>query len=134
MAEETDFALSVCNHGGLMFFEPLSNVSYIPPSPDHLLESDLPIINLRWCSDWTRKSVRHMIKKYNLDPYSPAPLHWLRFVYNHRHYCSTGSKKMHSKYILFGNYAASISKREKIDRLFENLSPWPISGPVRTPD
>jgi GT2 family glycosyltransferase len=134
MAEETDFALSVSNHGGLMFFEPLSNVSYIPPSPDHLLESDLPFFNLRWCSDWTRKSVRHMIKKYNLDPYSPAPLHWLRFVYDHRHYCSTGSKKMPSQYILFGDYAASLSKREKIDRLFENLSPWPISGPVGTPD
>jgi len=129
MAEETDFSIAVSSSGGSMFFEPASRVSYIPPSPEQLLPSDRPFFQLRWSNDWVRKSVEHMVAKHNLDPTSPASRHWLRFVFQHRHVCATGSRTMPALNILFGDYGATLSKREKLDQLFRQLSPQPVRDP-----
>lgn len=126
MAEETDFSISVSSSGGSMFFEPASKVSYIPPSPEQLCPSDLPFFQLRWSSDWVRKSVEHMVAKHNLDPSSPVAKHWPRFVFQHRYSCSTGSKTMPALNILFGDYGTTLDMREKFDHLRCQVSPDPV--------
>ena len=122
MAEETDFSIAVAQSGGSMVFEPASRVSYIPPSPDNLLPSDKPFFELRWSSDWVRRSVDHMVAKHNLDPVSPVAKHWLRFVFQHRHACATGSRTMPAMDILFGDFGSTLGKREKYDQLLRRLS------------
>ncbi len=122
MAEETDFSISLARSGGRMFFEPRSQVSYIPPTPETLQPSDLPYFRLRWSNNWARASVDHMARKHALSPCSPVLTHWLRFVYQHRQFCATGSRRLPARQILFGAYAATLSRREKLDRLLEHLS------------
>ncbi len=126
MAEETDFSISVSSSGGSMFFEPASKVSYIPPSPERLLPSDMPFFSLRWSTDWVRRSVEYMVDKHNLDPTSPVVKHWPRFVFQHRYSCSTGSKKMPALNLLFGDYSTTLDMREKFDHLRRQLSPDPV--------
>ncbi len=128
MAEETDFSITVSSTGGSMFFEPASRVSYIPPSPEQLLPSDLAFFQLRWSSDWVRKSVEHMAAKHNLDPSSPVVTHWPRFVFQHRHACVTGSRTMPPLNILFGDYGTTLNKREKFEQLLRQLSPDPVDN------
>ncbi len=128
MAEETDFSIAVAHSGGSMVFEPASRVSYIPPSPANLLPSDRPFFELRWSSDWVRRSVDHMVAKHNLDPLSPVAKHWLRFVFQHRHACATGSRTMPAMDILFGDFGSTLGKREKCDQLLRRLSPGPQPG------
>ncbi len=126
MAEETDFSIAVASSGGSMFFEPASQVSYIPPSPDQLLPSDLPYFQRRWSSDWARRSVAHMAEKHQLDATAPVCRHWLRFVFQHRHVCATGSRTMPALSILFGDYGTTLNRREKLDQVLRQLSPAPV--------
>jgi hypothetical protein len=128
MAEETDFSIAVAESGGSMMFEPACRVSYIPPSPANLLPSDRPFFELRWSSDWVRRSVDHMVAKHNLDPVSPVAKHWLRFVFQHRHACATGSRTMPTLDILFGDFGSTLGKREKYDQLLRRLSPGSGGG------
>jgi GT2 family glycosyltransferase len=75
--EHIDLCLTVRQAGGVVWFEPNSIVTYVPPPPFEW--SDIPFYLLRWSDSWAESSLRHLQKKWNLDA-SPELLmnNWLR--------------------------------------------------------
>ena len=78
-AEHIDLCLAVRQRGGIIYVEPLSRVSYLPPPP--LDKEDRPYFRLRWSEAWTLRSMTRLRQKWRLsadDPYFEDHLRWLR--------------------------------------------------------
>ncbi|WP_201789120.1 glycosyltransferase family 2 protein [Scytonema hofmannii] len=91
MGEESDFCMTVTNAGKLIYFEPDSVISYVPPPP--LAWSDLPFYFVRWSKAWCQQSVKHFQEKWNLTDDSPTLKHYEEFVDRHRYIAYTTSRK-----------------------------------------
>ncbi len=74
--EHEDFCLRVHAHGGEVWFEPDSVVTYLPPARrpqmaqvagPPLRSSDLPFFALRWSEHWNERSTEHFRRKYGLE-------------------------------------------------------------------
>ena len=63
--EHLDLCMRIHEAGGAVCLEPRSVVTYKAPPP--LAAADIPFFMLRWSEDWTRRSLRHFIAKYDLD-------------------------------------------------------------------
>ncbi|MGF1478322.1 MAG: glycosyltransferase family 2 protein [Cyanophyceae cyanobacterium] len=62
--EHLDFCMSVRETGGSVYFEPASITTYVPGPPLKL--TDLHFYMLRWSDEWTRASLKHLQKKWDL--------------------------------------------------------------------
>jgi GT2 family glycosyltransferase len=62
--EHLDFSLAVLNAGGTIYFEPNSEVTYMPGPP--FTPSDVPFYMLRWSDAWERRSLEHFRQKWDL--------------------------------------------------------------------
>lgn len=62
--EHVDFCMVVANAGGSIWLEPDSVVTYLHDS--RLTRSDLPYFMLRWSDGWERKSLEHVVAKWDL--------------------------------------------------------------------
>jgi GT2 family glycosyltransferase len=62
--ENLDFCMNVRNHGGAIYTEPRSRVTYLPP--ENLKVSDMAFFALRWSDDWDMSSFRYFRDKWNL--------------------------------------------------------------------
>ncbi|MEL6163179.1 MAG: glycosyltransferase, partial [Cyanobacteria bacterium J06628_3] len=62
--EHLDFCMNVAKHGGSVYFEPESLVTYVPTSP--LKFSDLHYYMLRWSDAWELVSLSRLRQKWNL--------------------------------------------------------------------
>jgi hypothetical protein len=56
--------MTVREHGGRVWFEPGSIVTYVPPPP--VRWSDLPYFLLRWSKEWTVPGRQRFMKKWGL--------------------------------------------------------------------
>ena len=74
--EHEDFCLAVRDHGGDVWFEPASVVTYLPPprrpQTGHIFgpalhPSDVPFYSLRWSELWNRRSIDHFVEKHGLE-------------------------------------------------------------------
>lgn len=80
--EHWDMCMQAHLRGLSVWFEPRSRVTYTPPMPAN--DDDLAYFELRWCDEFTERSLNHLIEKYDLDP-THHTLHALRkFVRNHQ--------------------------------------------------
>ena len=67
--EHIDFSMTVRNAGGKVMFEPTSVVTYVFPCRARPLNfEDWPFFALRWSDAYGRRSLRHFIAKWKLDP------------------------------------------------------------------
>jgi GT2 family glycosyltransferase len=64
--EHLDLCLQVAAHGGEVWSDCSSFVTYDNPPPVPL--RDLPFFMLRWSEAWNVASLRHFVAKYDLDP------------------------------------------------------------------
>jgi GT2 family glycosyltransferase len=64
--EHLDLCLQVAAHGGEVWSDCSSLVTYDNPPPVPL--RDLPFFMLRWSEAWNVASLRHFVAKYELDP------------------------------------------------------------------
>ena len=62
--ENLDFCMHVRNHGGTIYSEPRSRITYLPP--EILKVSDMAFFALRWSDDWDMSSFRYFRDKWNL--------------------------------------------------------------------
>lgn len=82
MSEEDDFTMRLKQAEKLVYFEPNSIISYIPPRPPEAI--DLPFFFVRWSTTWCKNSMNRYAKKWSLTPDSPSIRHMETFVYIHR--------------------------------------------------
>ena len=68
-AQHVDFCLSVRKAGQPIYLEPASVVVYYQPPP--FAWSDLPFYCTRWSEPWSRDTVDHFERKWQLDPDDP---------------------------------------------------------------
>jgi GT2 family glycosyltransferase len=64
LTEETDFCLSVCASGGIIYLEPASTVIYVLPAP--LAWYDIAYFRLRWSDAWNKASLSYFQQKWGL--------------------------------------------------------------------
>ncbi|GAA6616691.1 glycosyltransferase family 2 protein [Scytonema sp. NUACC26] len=107
MGEESDFCMTVINAGKLIYVEPDSVISYVPPPP--LVWSDLPFYFVRWSGAWCKKSVNHFKIKWNLTEDSPTLKHYEEFVEKHRYLAYQASQK-NLKYFVKRTFLALLYK------------------------
>lgn len=62
--EHLDFCMNVAAHGGKVYFEPASLVTYVPGPP--LEWTDLHFYMLRWSDAWTLASLKRIREKWDL--------------------------------------------------------------------
>lgn len=62
--EHLDFCMNVAAHGGKVYFEPASLVTYVPGPP--LEWTDLHFYMLRWSDAWTLASLERIREKWDL--------------------------------------------------------------------
>jgi GT2 family glycosyltransferase len=62
--EHVDFCLRVRAAGEHIYFEPSSVMTYLPPR--HLTWSDLRYMMLRWSDSWSRATLEHFCRQWNL--------------------------------------------------------------------
>lgn len=80
--EEYDFCLSAQQAGNVIYFEPTSVITYIPPPP---LESfDLDYFLLRWSTQWNLTSIHHFCQKWNFDQNAPLITAVYKWLNNYR--------------------------------------------------
>ena len=108
MAEETDFCLSILQAGGLVYAEPASVVSYVPPF--NMQPSDLPYFFLRWSDHWCQASIDRMCEKHHLDSSSPGIKHYRQFVHSHRYLAFNGQPELQFKPLLLSNEFSWVQK------------------------
>ena len=63
--EHADLCLLVNKHGGAIYFEPESRVTYTPSHPKGA--GDRAYHLLRWSPDWNSRTLDHFAKKWELD-------------------------------------------------------------------
>jgi GT2 family glycosyltransferase len=68
--EHSDLCLAVRSHGGEVYREPASVVTYVPPPPFDPL--DLPYFQLRWSDAWNRASLERFCEKWELAEDDPG--------------------------------------------------------------
>ncbi len=65
--EYIDLAMTVARSGGSIWIEPESRVTFRTHPPQPVLSfSELPYFLLRWSDDWEIRSLKHMIRKWDL--------------------------------------------------------------------
>lgn len=69
-AQHSDFCLRVQAAGGLVYLEPASRVTHVPPPPFDA--TDLEYFQLRWSDAWNRSSIEHFRRKWDLAADDPA--------------------------------------------------------------
>jgi GT2 family glycosyltransferase len=62
--EHIDLCLRVTAAGGSIYFEPRARVAYVAPPP--LAWSDVPFYLVRWSDQWTRATMRHFEKTWQV--------------------------------------------------------------------
>jgi GT2 family glycosyltransferase len=75
--EHRSFCLAVAQAGGRVLFEPESVVMLLSPPP--FAWSDLPLFLLRWSDAWLRPSLRHFVRRWELDESDPVLTRGVRF-------------------------------------------------------
>lgn len=74
--DQDDLCLTVRAAGGILYLEPSSWASYLPPPP--ILPSDRRYYKQRWSRPWIERSLRHFHQKWDLDMMPDDPHYeWL---------------------------------------------------------
>ncbi len=81
--EHVDFCLTIEAAGGVIYYEPGSTVTYVPPPP--FAWSDLPFYLTRWSEGWNLASLRHFRAKWRLGDDDPQLVTQNRWLRDHRH-------------------------------------------------
>ena len=64
--EHIDFCLRIQAHGGNIYYEPASRVSYLYPTA--FRATDVPYFMVRWSDSWTKATLQSFAAKYGIDP------------------------------------------------------------------
>ncbi len=64
--DHIDFCMAMNQAGGMIYFEPQSCITHVPPWYRFTL-SDLPYYLLRWNDEWARATVSHFNDKWRLE-------------------------------------------------------------------
>lgn len=84
LAEHNDLCLLVREHGGTVYFEPASVVTYITSGPFRW--SDYSFFLRRWSEAWNDASFDHFRRKWSLDDDEPGTRRARRFGTVHRQF------------------------------------------------
>jgi len=63
--ENLDFCMAIAAHGGAIYIEPRSRITYLPPI--RMALADVPFFALRWSDEWDLASFKHFCHKWRLD-------------------------------------------------------------------
>lgn len=88
--EHWDMCMQAHIRGLPVWFQPRSRVTYTPPMP--ATENDLAYFELRWCDDFTDRTLAHLIAKYNLNPHHDTIRALRKFVRNHQSHRFAGMR------------------------------------------
>jgi GT2 family glycosyltransferase len=77
-AEHVDLCLRVAQAGGGIWFEPRSQVTYLPPRP--VQRDELAFYLMRWNDAWNRASIEHFCTKWGIAADDPYREHQTRFL------------------------------------------------------
>lgn len=81
-AEHTDLCLLTRKHGGEVYLEPKSVVTYLPPPP--FAAFDLDYFQLRWSHAWNESTIKRFREKWDLAADDPGLVSLSRWLAGHR--------------------------------------------------
>jgi GT2 family glycosyltransferase len=82
ISEHVDFCMLARMRGADIYFEPRSVIRYLRPRK--LENADFFYFMLRWSEAWTRTSIDHLVKKWNLTADGPTNYSVVAFGRSHR--------------------------------------------------
>lgn len=94
MGQEDDLCWTVSKAGELIYFEPASVITYVPPQT--LAWSEMPFFYSRWSLAWYETSIKRLRDKWNLAEDAPIVRNYNKFTISHSYLPEPKLQKGHS--------------------------------------